>query len=120
MHLDTIDELALLRPAPSGRDKRNAMSRTRESAKNFVEVNFGTTRPRVLSVEPVEDENVERHQHRVRGRLSTPWGGAASPAWDETAALGRWRALTTQPVARLDEQRVLAGGVHQVACLTRN
>ena len=86
MDFDAVDELTLLRATPAGCDECDSMPCLGKSAEHFVEVNFGTARPWVFSVEPIEDENVERHQHRVRVRLSTPGFTAASPSWDKTVA----------------------------------
>jgi hypothetical protein len=86
MDFDAVDELTRLRATPPGCDEGDSMPCLGESAEHFVEVNFGTTRPWVFSVEPIEDENVERHQHRVRVRLSTPGFTAASPSCDKTDA----------------------------------
>jgi hypothetical protein len=84
MNFDAIDELTLWRAMPGGCHEGDSMPGLDESSEYLVEVDFGTARPGIFPVEPVEDENVECHQRRVRGRLSTPTETVASLLWDRT------------------------------------
>jgi hypothetical protein len=66
MHVDIIDGFATPATTPPGRDKRHPVPGACEAAEHFVKMDFGTTRPRVEAVEPIEHEDVKRHRVEAR------------------------------------------------------
>ena len=56
VYVYSIKSYATLTPIPAAAQERNVVTASRESAKNLVQVQLGTTAVRILAIVPVYDK----------------------------------------------------------------